>query len=183
MEIVNSLPADEKIIFGPDRNLGNYIRNLTGRQNMVVWNGACHVHEEFSVERILALKHDYPYAKLLAHPECQKPVLIMADFIGSTSALLKFSQSDASDTYIVATESGILHQMRKANPGKLFIPAPPMDSTCACNDCNYMKLISVKKIYLSLKYEQPEITLAPELITRASGSIHRMLDISEKLGL
>lgn len=183
VQIVNSLPPDEPIIFGPDRNLGNYIKNLTGRQNMVIWDGACHVHEEFSVERILEIKKEFPDAKVLAHPECEKPVLIVSDFIGSTSALLKYTQTDKNQTYIVATESGILHQMRKAHPEKTFIPAPPKDSTCACNDCNYMKLISVKKIYLSLKYEQPEITLATELIEKASKSIWRMLDISERLGL
>ena len=182
LEIVESLPKNEKIIFGPDKNLGNYIKSLSGR-DMLIWDGACHVHEEFSVERILELKKNYPDAKIIAHPECEKPVLIIADHIGSTSSLLKFTINDDSKEFIVATESGIIHQMKKNNPDKLFIPAPPKDSTCACNDCEFMKLISLKKIYISLKYEQPEIILDDEVINSAVKPIHRMLDISEKLGL
>jgi quinolinate synthase len=182
IHIVNSLPEDEKIIFAPDRNLGNYIRNLTGR-DMVIWEGACHVHEEFSLERILELKNQYPDAKVIAHPECEKPVRIVADHVGSTSSLLNFSKQDDAMTYIVATESGILHQMKLASPEKKFIPAPPKDSTCACNDCKYMKLIGLNKIYNTLKYEQPEVILDPDLIRKAEVSIKRMLEISDKLGI
>ena len=182
LEIIESLPKDEKIIFAPDKNLGNYIRSISGR-DMLIWDGACHVHEQFSVERILELKKEHPKAKIIAHPECEKPVLIISDHIGSTSSLLKFTISDDSEEYIVATESGIIHQMKKNNPNKLFIPAPPKDSTCACNDCEFMKLISLKKIYNSLKFEKPEIELDEETIKRAVKPIQRMLDISEKLGL
>jgi len=182
VDIINSLPENEKIIFAPDRNLGNYINSLTGR-NMVVWDGACHVHEEFSLERILELKKQYPEAKIIAHPECEKPVRIVSDHVGSTSSLLKFSQEDDATTYIVATESGILHQMQLASPDKNFIAAPPKDSTCACNDCKFMKLISLKKIYNTLKYEIPEIIMEKELMDRARGSITRMLEISDRLGL
>lgn len=180
--IINSLPQEEKIIFAPDRNLGNYINSITGR-DMVIWDGACHVHEEFSLERILELKAQHPEAKIIAHPECEKPVRIVADHIGSTSSLLHFTQQDEGNTYIVATESGILHQMRLARPEKNFIAAPPKDSTCACNDCKYMKLISLNKIYNTLKYEQPEISMDQDLMKKAEGSIRRMLDISDKLGI
>jgi quinolinate synthase len=182
LQIVESLPKNEKIIFAPDRNLGNYIKSLSGR-DMLIWDGACHVHEEFSVERILELKSEYPKAKIIAHPECEKPVIIIADHVGSTSSLLKFTETDNAKEYIVATESGILHQMKKKNPDKLFIAAPPKDSTCACNDCKYMKMITLKKIYTSLKYEQPEICLDEEVIQTAVKPIQRMLEISEKLGL
>ncbi len=180
--IINSLPESEKIIFAPDRNLGNYINNITGRE-MVIWDGACHVHEEFSLERILELKAQHPDAKIIAHPECEKPVRIVADHIGSTSSLLHFTQEDEGNTYIVATESGILHQMRLARPDKEFIAAPPKDSTCACNDCKYMKLISLKKIYNTMKYEQPEIIMDTDLMKQAEGSIRKMLELSDKLGL
>ena len=183
LEIVNSLPADEKIIFAPDRNLGNYIKSKTGRENMIVWDGACHVHEEFSLERILELKNENPDAKIIAHPECEKPILIVSDFIGSTSALLKFTVSDKSNKYIVATESGILHQMKKANPDKVFIPAPPKDSTCACNDCKFMKMIDLKKLYNCLKYEMPEVNVDEDVRRKAENSIIRMLEISAKLKL
>jgi len=182
LQIVESLPKDEKIIFAPDRNLGNYINSRTGRE-MVIWDGACHVHEEFSLERMLELKEEYPEAQIIAHPECEKPVLIVSDFIGSTSALLNYTVRNSGKTFIVATESGILHQMKKANPQKLFIPAPPKDSTCACNDCKYMKLITLKKIYNTLKYELPEITLERDLMDQARGSILRMLEISKQLQL
>jgi quinolinate synthase len=182
LEIVKSLPKDEKIIFAPDRNLGNYIRSETGRE-MIIWDGACHVHEEFSLERILELKKAHPDAQIIAHPECEKPILLVADHIGSTTSLLNYSIRDSGKTFIVATESGILHQMRKKSPDKHFIAAPPKDSTCACNDCAYMKLISLKKIYNTLKYELPEITLEQELMDKARGSIVRMLDISSKLNL
>ena len=182
LEIVTSLPEDENIIFAPDRNLGNYIQRITGRE-MVIWDGACHVHEEFSLERILELKKEHPDAQIIAHPECEKPILIVADHVGSTTSLLKYTMRDEGKKYIVATESGILHQMKKERPEKLFLPAPPKDSTCACNDCKYMKLISIKKIYNTLKYELPEITLEQELMEKARGSIVRMLDISKKLNL
>jgi quinolinate synthase len=182
LEIVRSLPEDEKIIFAPDRNLGNYIQGVTGRK-MVIWDGACHVHEEFSLERILELKKENPDAKIIAHPECEKPILIVADHIGSTTSLLKYTIRDAGMKYIVATESGILHQMRKESPEKIFLPAPPKDSTCACNDCKFMKLITLKKIYNTLKYELPEINLEQELMDKARGSIVRMLEISKKLNL
>ena len=182
LQIIQSLPEDEKIIFAPDRNLGNYIRSMTGRE-MVIWDGACHVHEEFSLERILDLKKEHPEAKIIAHPECEKQILIVADHIGSTASLLNYTQKDNGYTYIVATESGILHQMKKASPEKHFIPAPPKDSTCACNDCRYMKMITLKKIYNTLKYELPEITLEQDLMDRARGSIVRMLEISERLHL
>jgi len=180
--IINSLPENEKIIFAPDRNLGNYIQRVTGRE-MVIWDGACHVHEEFSLERILEMKEQHPDAKIIAHPECEKTILIIADHIGSTSSLLKFVKDDDGMKYIVATESGILHQMRKERPEKTFIPAPPEDSTCACNNCRFMKLISMKKIYNTLKYELPEITLDDEIIQEARGSIIRMLEISKQLEL
>ncbi|MGD2033765.1 MAG: quinolinate synthase NadA, partial [Bacteroidales bacterium] len=158
LKIIESLPKDEKIIFAPDRNLGNYINSKTNR-NMIVWDGACHVHEEFSLEKILETKQQNPDAKVIAHPECEKPVLLIADHIGSTSSLLDFTKSDSAKKYIVATESGILHQMKKYNPEKEFIPAPPKDSTCACSDCNFMKLNTVKKIYIALQYELPELVM------------------------
>lgn len=183
VQIVNSLPEDEKIIFAPDKNLGNYIKSKTGRENMVVWEGACHVHEAFSLDRILELKKEYRDAKIIAHPECERPVRLVADHIGSTSSLLKFTQSDNADTFIVATESGILHQMRLASPQKTFIAAPPDDATCACSDCNFMKMITLNKMYNTIKYELPEVKMEPELIEKAKGSIVRMLEISDKLGL
>jgi len=182
MQIVNSLPKEEKIIFAPDRNLGNYIKSVTGR-DMVIWQGACHVHEEFSLERILEIKENEPDAKIIAHPECEKPVLIVADHIGSTSSLLKYTQQDEAKKYIVATESGIIHQMKKSNPEKTFIPAPPKDSTCACNDCNFMKLITIKKLYNCLKYELPEVKVDEDIAMKAVHSIKRMLEISERLGI
>lgn len=182
VQIVNSLPESEKIIFAPDKNLGDYINKLTGR-NMVVWPGACHVHKRFSVERIVKLKEDHPDAKIIAHPECESDVLILAEHIGSTSALLKYTQTDNSKTYIVATETGILHQMQKANPKKVFIPAPPDDATCACNDCSFMKLVTLEKVYNSLKYEAPEIFVDENMRDKALAPVQRMLDISAKLGL
>jgi quinolinate synthase len=180
--IVESFPKEQKIIFGPDKNLGNYINSVTGR-NMVLWDGACHVHEEFSVEKIVHLKKENTKAKVLAHPECEQPVLIIADHIGSTSSLLKYSQTDKAKSYIVATESGIIHQMKKASPDKTFIPAPPKDSTCGCSDCNFMKLNTMEKLYNCLKYEMPEVTLDEELRKKAEKPIRKMLEISEKLGL
>lgn len=177
VKIIQSIPENQKIIFAPDRNLGNYLNSITGRE-MVIWNGACHVHEEFSLEKILELKKEYPDAKLIAHPECQKPIQIIADFIGSTSALLKYTEKDNSREFIVATESGILHQMRKRNPDKLFIPAPPIDSTCGCNDCKYMKMHDLQKIYYSLKDEKFEINIKPEILVKAKKPIFRMLELS-----
>ena len=180
--IIESPPEDEKIIFAPERNLGNHIMSKTGR-DMLVWNGACHVHEEFSLEAIIKLKKSNPDAKVIVHPECELPVRLVADYIGSTSALLSFVRQDKGNTYIVATEPGILHQMSKYCPEKNFIPVPPRDSTCACSECNFMKLITVKKIYECLKNEDPQIELPADIIERAAVPIKRMLQISEKLGL
>jgi quinolinate synthase len=182
VQIVQSIPESEPIVFAPDKNLGNYIESITGRK-MVIWDGACHVHEQFSLERIIELKRQNPDAKIIAHPECEKPILIVADFIGSTSALLKYTQKDKNDKYIVATESGILHQMIKANPLKTFIPAPPKDVTCGCNDCMYMKLNTMHKLYNCINFEMPEIEVEEGLRIKAESSIKRMLEISEKLGL
>jgi len=181
-QIVESYSNDTKIIFAPDKNLGNYINSVTGR-NMIVWDGACHVHHQFSLARILELKKQNENAKIIAHPECQKEILIISDYIGSTSALLNFSNIDSSQTYIVATESGILHQMRKKNPHKSFIAAPPEDSTCACNDCNFMKLNTIEKLYLCLLHEAPEVIIPEEKRIKALNPILKMLDISKKLGL
>ncbi|WP_311415933.1 quinolinate synthase NadA [Hoylesella shahii] len=181
-QIVDSLPKDAPIIFGPDWNLGNYINSLTGR-HMVLWNGACHVHEKFSVEKILKLKKLHPEAKILVHPECKGPVVNIADKVGSTAALLKFSIDDEAQTFIVATESGILNEMQRLAPHKTFIPAPPDDSTCACNECNYMKLITLNKLYNCLKYEWPYIEVQPEVALKAIKPIERMLEISKQLGL
>lgn len=181
-QIVDSLPKDAPIIFGPDWNLGNYINSLTGR-HMVLWNGACHVHEKFSVEKILKLKKLHPKAKILVHPECKGPVVNIADKVGSTAALLKFSIDDEAQTFIVATESGILNEMQRLAPHKTFIPAPPDDSTCACNECNYMKLITLNKLYNCLKYEWPYIEVQPEVALKAIKPIERMLEISKQLGL
>lgn len=181
-QIVESFPADAKLIFGPDRNLGGYINSITGR-NMILWNGACHVHEQFSVEKIVALKQQYPNAEVLAHPECKNSVLALAHKVGSTAALLKHAiQSDCQE-FIVATESGILHEMRKSCPNKTFIPAPPADSTCACNECNYMRLNTLKKLYNTLKYELPEVTVDKDIAEKAVKPIEKMLEISAQLGL
>lgn len=182
VQIVESLPPTEKIIFAPDRNLGNYVLNKTGR-DIVIWNGTCHVHEEFSLEAILNLKKENPGAKIIVHPECELPVRMVADYIGSTSALLNFTKMDKGESYIVATEVGIIHQMKKENPDKNYIPAPPKDSTCGCSECSFMKLITVEKIYKCLLNETPEIFIDNELINKAYKPIRRMLDISEKLGL
>lgn len=184
IQIVESLPADEPIIFGPDRNLGNYIKNVTGRENMLIWDGACHVHEEFSLEKILALKAEYPQAKILTHPECKRPIVLVSDYVGSTAGLLKFATEDTStDTYIVVTEPGVLHQMRKAAPNKRFIPAPPTDAACGCNNCNYMKLITLQKMADALERLEPQIVIPEAVRVRAEGAIRRMLDISRRLGL
>lgn len=177
VQIIESIPKQQKIIFAPDRNLGNYLNSITGR-NMLLWNGACHVHEEFSLEKMLAIKKTYPKAKLIAHPECQMPVVIAADFVGSTSALLRFTETDPGNEYIVATESGILHQMRKQSPNKTFIPAPPIDSTCGCGDCQFMKLHDLQKIFDSLNEEKFEIHLDMEMMEKARKPILRMLELS-----
>jgi quinolinate synthase len=182
VQIVESLPPDEKIIFAPDRNLGNYVLNKTGR-DMIIWNGTCHVHEEFSLEAIIRLKKENPEAKIIVHPECELPVRLVADYIGSTSSLLQFTKKDKADTFIVATEVGIIHQMKKENPGKKFIPVPPIDSTCGCSECSFMKLITIEKIYSCLKNEKPEITIDHNLLIKAQKPIIRMMEISEKLGL
>src|SRR5882724_4264340 len=170
-KIVESLPPEQKIIFAPDKNLGAYINKKTGR-NMVLWNGACMVHEIFSLEKITKLKMRHPNAKLIAHPECEDPILRIADYIGSTTGLLKFSQEDVSKEYIVATETGILHQMQKASPGKTFIPAPP-DNNCACNDCPYMKLNTLEKLYLCMEYEEPQIIMDQQLLIASKKPIER----------
>jgi quinolinate synthase len=180
--IINSFPADEKIIFAPDRNMGNYLINETGR-DIVVWNGSCHVHEEFSLEAILKIRENHPDAKILAHPECELPVRLVADFIGSTSSLLEYTRKDKGNCYIVATEPGIIHQMRKENADKEYIPAPPKDSTCGCSECNFMKLITIEKIYRCLKDESPEIVVDEKIIMDAQKPIRRMIEISKKLGL
>ncbi len=177
MKVVSSLPADEKIIFGPDRNLGNYINSQTGRE-MILWDGACHVHEQFSLEKILELKKQHPAAKVLVHPECPKPVRLVADKLGSTAVLLEFAVSDDADEFIVATESGILHEMRRRCPSKTFIPAPPNDSTCGCNNCSFMKLNTLEKLYNTLRFELPEISVDPEIIDAARRPITRMLELS-----
>lgn len=181
VQIVESLPADQKIIFGPDRNLGRYVAEKTGR-DLVLWNGACMVHEIFSREKITKLKERHPDAKLLAHPECEESILELADYIGSTTGILKYASKHDDKEFIVATESGILHQMQKENPDKVFIPAPP-NNTCACNDCPHMKRNTLEKLYLCLKNESPEITVPADIIERAVKPIERMLEISEQLGL
>lgn len=181
-QIIDSLPPDEKIVFAPDRNLGSYLASLTGR-DMVLWDGACHVHKRFSLEKILDLKKEHPDALVIAHPECEKPVLLISNHIGSTASLLNFTVKNPAKSFIVATESGILHQMKKASPDKVFIPAPPNDSTCGCNDCIYMKMNSLQKIYRCLRDESPEIILDKELVRRAGKPILRMMEISQRLGL
>jgi quinolinate synthase len=180
-KIVESLPEDQKIIFAPDKNLGAYINKQTGR-NMLLWNGSCMVHEIFSLEKITKLKIRHPLAKVIAHPECEEPVLAIADYIGSTTGLLKYSQQSTSREFIVATETGIIHQMQKASPDKTFIPAPPNNS-CACNDCPYMKLNTLEKLYLCMKYEIPEIQMEENLRLAAKKPIDRMLEISARYGL
>lgn len=182
VQIVNSFPKDEKIIFGPDRNLGNYINSLTGRQ-MLLWNGACHVHEQFSLEKIVALKKQYPQAELIAHPECKQYIIELSDFVGSTAGLIKHVQQSQSQQFIVATESGVLIEMQRRCPDKQFIPAPPEDSTCACNECSYMRMNTLEKVYLCLRDETPEITVDAGIAKKALRPIERMLDISAKNNL
>ncbi|ANE51776.1 quinolinate synthase NadA [Flavisolibacter tropicus] len=179
--IVDSFPKDQKIIFAPDKNLGGWINRTTGR-DMLLWNGACMVHEIFSLEKITRLKVRHPQAKLIAHPECEEPVLRIADFIGSTTQLLAYVKKSEEKEFIVATEAGIIHQMVKQAPGKTFIPAPP-DNSCACNDCPHMKRNTLEKVYLCMKYEQPEVLMEESLRIQAKKSLDRMLEISEKAGL
>lgn len=176
-KIVDSFPKDAKLIFGPDRNLGDYINSVTGRQ-MLLWDGACHVHEQFSVEKLLKLKEANPDAEVLAHPECKKPLLLVADFIGSTAALLNYTISSDKKKFLVATESGIIHEMQKKNPDKEFIPVPPNDSTCACNECNFMRLNTLEKLYKCLLNESPEILVEESIREKAVKPILRMLELS-----
>ena len=176
-KIVDSFPKDEKIIFGPDRNLGNYLNSITGRQ-MVLWPGACHVHEQFSLEKILTLKKEFPEADVIAHPECKQPILIIADFIGSTAALLSHTTQSSKNQFIVVTESGVIHEMKKRSPHKEFIPAPPDDSTCACNECSFMRMNTIEKLYLCLRDEQPEILIGKDIREKAVKPIIRMLELS-----
>jgi quinolinate synthase len=180
-QIIESLPKDQKIIFAPDKNLGAYLNKKTNR-NMVLWNGACMVHEIFSLEKITKLKMRHPKARVIAHPECEDAVLAVADYVGSTTGLLKYSQQSSDTEFIVATETGILHQMQKASPNKTFIPAPPNNS-CACNDCPHMKLNTLEKLYLCMEYEQPEISMPADLLIAARKPIERMLEISKRYGL
>ena len=180
-KIVESLPPEQKIIFAPDKNLGAWINKQTGR-NMLLWNGACMVHEIFSMEKITKLKVRHPFAKVIAHPECEEPVLALADYIGSTTGILKYAENSDAKEFIVVTESGILHQMQKKSPHKTFIPAPPQN-LCACNDCPYMKLNTLEKLYLCMVYETPEITMNEDLRIAAKKPIQRMLEISARYGL
>lgn len=177
-KIVDTFPQDTKLIFGPDRNLGNYINSLTGR-SMVLWDGACHVHERFSVEKLVELKKEYPQAKVLVHPECRGAVVKLADIVGSTAALLNYAITSDSDTFLVVTESGILHEMQKKCPTKHFIPVPPDDSICGCNECNYMRLCTLEKVYNALRYEWPTVEVTPEVAAAAVKPIERMLELSK----
>lgn len=179
LKVVESFDKDEKIIFGPDRNLGSYINAQTGR-NMLLWDGACHVHEKFSLEKILELKNEHKDALLICHPECKKPIVLASDFVGSTAALLSFVGKSDNKVFIVATESGILHQMQKDYPDKTFIPAPPIDSSCGCNNCEFMKLNTLQKIYLTLKYEWPEVTVPQDIALKAKRPIDAMLELSKQ---
>ncbi len=175
LKVVESIPADQPVIFAPDRNLGSYIQKLTGRRNMVLWNGACHVHEEFSLEKLLKLKREHPEAKVVAHPECRAYILEAADYVGSTAGILEYCGRSDAQAFIVVTESGILAEMRKRHPGKTFIPAPPDDETCACNNCRYMKMVTLENICACLENEAPEILLDEEVRRAAERSIVNMI--------
>ena len=175
--IVDSFPQDAKLIFGPDRNLGSYINSVTGRQ-MLLWDGACHVHERFSVEKLVALMKEHPGAKVLAHPECKGAVVKLADVVASTAGLLHYAQQAEADTFLVVTESGILHEMQKTCPDKTFIPVPPDDSTCGCNECQFMRLCTLEKVYNTLRYEWPAIEVPADVAARAIRPIERMLALS-----
>ncbi len=177
VDIVSAIPSDTKIVFGPDRNLGGYIASLTGR-DMVLWDGACHVHEQFSLERIMELKRENPNAKIISHPECKRPIVLASDHVGSTAALLKYATENEATEFIVATEPGIIHQMKLAAPHKTFIAAPPNDSTCGCNDCSYMKLVNLEKIYRCLQDECNEVFVDEDIRVKAEKSIVRMLEMS-----
>ena len=179
VQIVESFPKDQKIIFAPDKNLGRYINEVTGR-NMVLWDGTCEVHDILSAEKIMKMKIENPDATLIAHPECPQPVLMLADFVGSTTAMLNYTKNSDAEKFIVATETGILHQMKKDSPNKEFLIVPA-DETCSCNDCAYMKLNTMEKLYLALKNEQPEIILSDEIMQNAKAPILRMLDLSKQL--
>ena len=176
--VVESFPKDEKIIFAPDKNLGGYLNAVTHR-NMLLWNGGCHVHEQFSIEKIVELKATHPEAKVLAHPECKSGVLALADFIGSTAAILTYAQQSDAKEFVVATESGILHEMMKRCPDKVFLPVPPSTGPCACNECGYMRLNTLEKLYNTLKYEWPTVELNEELREAAKKPIVRMLELSK----
>lgn len=180
VQVIRSLPADRKIVFAPDRNLGDYIKRVTGRNDIVLWDGACHVHENFSLEKLFDLKREHPQAKALAHPECKKPVLMAADFVGSTAAIIDFVGRDGGKEYLIATESGILFELREKYPDVTFIPVPPIDSTCGCNDCQYMKLVTLEKICSALENEAPEVVIDEEIRRRAEGSIRNMLALPKK---
>lgn len=182
VQVINSIPADQPVIFAPDINLGKYLQKKTGRQNMILWNGACMVHEIFSHEKIVKLRQRHPNAKFIAHPECEPHILEMADFIGSTTGLLKYTMNDPATEFIVATEVGIIHQMEKKSPHKTFIPAPP-NNTCACNECPHMKRNTLEKLYVCMEHELPEIILPGWVIEQGRKSIDRMLEISASAGL
>ena len=177
LQVVSSIPADQPIIFGPDRNLGSYIQKLTGRQNMVLWDGACSVHEEFSLEKILKLKEEHPAAKVVVHPECRDSVVRVADYVGSTAGILEYCGQSEAEEFIVVTEAGILVEMRKRYPEKTFIPAPPVDSTYACNECHYMKMVTLENILSCLENESPEVMLDEDVRRAAERSIQNMVAI------
>ena len=177
-KIVETFDKDAKLIFGPDHNLGSYINSVTGR-NMLLWNGGCHVHERFSVEKLVELKHEHPDAKVLVHPECRGAVVKLADVVGSTAALLNYAVASPCNTFLVVTESGILHEMQKKCPEKNFIPVPPDDSTCGCNECNFMRLCTLEKVYNTLRYEWPEIDVPADVAAQAIKPIERMLELSK----
>ncbi|MDE5578958.1 MAG: quinolinate synthase NadA [Alistipes sp.] len=177
LKVVESIPAEQPIIFGPDRNLGSYIQKLTGRQNMVLWDGACHVHEEFSLEKLLKLKREHPTARVVAHPECRAYILEVADFVGSTAAILDYCGNTETSEFIVVTEAGILSEMQRRFPQKTFIPAPPDDESCGCNNCRYMKMVTLENIVACLENEAPEIVIDEEIRKRAERSILNMIHI------
>ena len=177
LQVVRSIPADQPIIFAPDRNLGSYIQKLTGRDNMVLWDGACSVHEEFSLEKILALKEEHPEAKVVVHPECRAYIVQIADYVGSTAGILEYCGESEAKEFIVVTEAGILAEMQKRYPDKQFIPAPPMDSTCGCNECHYMKMVTLENILSCLESESPEVLLDEEVRRAAERSIQNMVAI------
>lgn len=177
LEVIRSIPLEREIIFAPDRNLGSWLQKQTGRENMILWNGACHVHEEFSLESLVALHSAYPEAPILAHPECKQHILMYADFVGSTAAILAYASEDPANEFIVVTEPGILYEMRKQNPDKIFHPVPPVDSTCGCNECRYMKMVTLPKILAALETESPEVTVPEPVRAAAEKSIRAMLDL------